>query len=98
VDYHGNWGKVLYSVQWLRQLAACLLPRRPDFAPKTIHVEFMVLRLVHGQVFLRVLQYKVLFEYTDVSEVRTASIIRAIHRPDDGILQREFAALHPTRF
>jgi hypothetical protein len=31
--------------------------RRPGFAPKAVHVEFVVDRVALGQVFLRVLQF-----------------------------------------
>jgi hypothetical protein len=49
---------------------------------------------------------RVISEQTDVSEVRTASEIRVIYRPDDGgsthiwnvgPIQSDYTALHPRR-
>jgi hypothetical protein len=38
-------------------LVAGLSPRRPVFAPGSIHVEFVVDKVALGQVFLRVLRF-----------------------------------------
>jgi hypothetical protein len=43
------------TVPWLRSLLAGLSPRRPGFAPESIHVGFVVDKVALGQVFLRVL-------------------------------------------
>jgi hypothetical protein len=45
------------AVPWLRSLVAGLSPRRPGFAPGSIHVGFVVDRVALGQVFLRVLRF-----------------------------------------
>jgi hypothetical protein len=45
------------AVQWLRQLVAGLLPRRPGFALASVHVGFVVDKVALGQVFLRVLRF-----------------------------------------
>jgi hypothetical protein len=37
---------------WLRSLVAGLSPRRPGFAPGSIHVGFVVDKVALGQVFL----------------------------------------------
>jgi hypothetical protein len=42
---------------WLRSLVAGLAPRRPRFAPGSIHVGFVVDKVALGQVFLRVLRF-----------------------------------------
>jgi hypothetical protein len=47
----------LRAVPWLRRLVVGLSPRRPGFAPGSIHVGFVVDKLVLGQVFLRVLRF-----------------------------------------
>jgi hypothetical protein len=41
------------TVAWLRRLVAVLLPRRPGFAPWSVHMGF-VDKVSLGQVFLRV--------------------------------------------
>jgi hypothetical protein len=45
------------AVPWLRSLVAALSPRRPGFAPGSIHVGFVVDKVAVGQVFLRVLRF-----------------------------------------
>jgi hypothetical protein len=45
------------AVPWLKRLVAGLSPRRPGFAPGSIHVGFMVDSVALGQVFLRVLRF-----------------------------------------
>jgi hypothetical protein len=45
------------AVPWLRRLAAGLSPRRPGFDPRSVHVGFVVDKVVLGQVFLRVLRF-----------------------------------------
>jgi hypothetical protein len=47
----------LRTVPWLRSLAAGLSPRRPGFAPGSIHVGFVVDKVALAQVFLRVLRF-----------------------------------------
>jgi hypothetical protein len=47
----------LRAVPWLRSLVAGLSPRRPGFAPGSIHVGFVVENVALGQVFLRVLRF-----------------------------------------
>jgi len=44
-------------VPWLRRLVAGLSPRRPGFAPGSVHVGFVVDKVALGQVFLRVLRF-----------------------------------------
>jgi hypothetical protein len=39
------------AVPWLRSLVAGLSPRRPGFAPGSIHVGFVVDKVALGQVF-----------------------------------------------
>jgi hypothetical protein len=46
-----------YAVPWFRSLVAGLSPRRPGFAPGSIHVGFVVDKVALGQVFLRVLRF-----------------------------------------
>jgi hypothetical protein len=43
---------VTWAVPWLRSLVAGLSPRRPGFAPGSIHVGFVVDKVALGQVFL----------------------------------------------
>jgi hypothetical protein len=43
---------IMKAVPWLRSLAAGLSPRRPGFAPGSIHVGFVVDKMALGQVFL----------------------------------------------
>jgi hypothetical protein len=45
------------AVPWLRLLVACLSARRPGFAPRSIHVGFVVGKVALGQIFLRVLRF-----------------------------------------
>jgi hypothetical protein len=45
------------AVPWLRRLVAGLSPRRPVFAPKSVHVGFVVDKVALGQGFLRVLRF-----------------------------------------
>jgi len=45
------------AVPWLRRLVAGLSPRRPGFAPGSVHVGFVVDKVALGQVFLRVLRF-----------------------------------------
>jgi hypothetical protein len=47
--------KMFLAVPWLKRLVAGLSPRRPEFAPGSIHVGFVVGKVALGQVFLRVL-------------------------------------------
>jgi hypothetical protein len=44
-------------VPWLRSLVAGLSPRRPGFAPGSIHVGCVVDKVALRQVFLRVLRF-----------------------------------------
>jgi hypothetical protein len=46
-----------WIVPWLRRLVACLSPRRPGFDPGSVHVGFMVNKVVLGQVFRLVLRF-----------------------------------------
>jgi hypothetical protein len=48
---------LIQAVPWLRSLVAGLSPRRPWFAPGSIHVGFVVDKVALGQVFLRVLRF-----------------------------------------
>jgi hypothetical protein len=48
---------MLLAVPWLRSLVTGLSPRRPGFAPGSIHVGFVVDNVALGQVFLRVLRF-----------------------------------------
>jgi hypothetical protein len=52
VEYEDNW-----VVPRLRSLVADLSPRKPVFAPGSIHVGFVVDKVAVGQVFLRVLRF-----------------------------------------
>jgi hypothetical protein len=45
------------TVPWVRWLVAGLSPRRPGFAPGSVHVGFVVDKVALGQVFLRVLPF-----------------------------------------
>jgi hypothetical protein len=45
------------AVPWLRRLVAGLSPRSPVFAPRSVHVGFVVDKVALGQVFLRVLRF-----------------------------------------
>jgi hypothetical protein len=45
------------AVAWLRRLVADLSPRRLGFAPGSIHLGFVVCKVVLGQVFLLVLRF-----------------------------------------
>jgi hypothetical protein len=46
--------KTVYrAVPWLRSLVSGLSPRRPGFAPGSIHAGFVVDKVTLGQVFLR---------------------------------------------
>jgi hypothetical protein len=56
VETRGNYMYHL-AVPWLRSLVAGLSPRRPGFAPGSIHVGFVVDKVGLGQVFLRVLLF-----------------------------------------
>jgi hypothetical protein len=47
-NFEYQWSK---AVPWLRSLVASLSPRRPRFAPGSIHEEFMVYKMALGQVF-----------------------------------------------
>jgi hypothetical protein len=44
-------------VLWLRRLVAGLPPRRPIFAPGSVHVGFVMGKVALGQVFLLVLRF-----------------------------------------
>jgi hypothetical protein len=44
-------------VPWLRSLVTDLSPRRPGFAPGSIHVGFVVDKVALGEVSLRVLRF-----------------------------------------
>ena len=48
---------VLFSSERLRQLVAGLLPRRPVFHPRPVHVRFVMEKLALGQVFLQLLTF-----------------------------------------
>jgi hypothetical protein len=48
---------MVIAVPWLRSLVTGLSPRRPGFAPRSIHVGFVVDKVALGQVFLRVLRF-----------------------------------------
>jgi hypothetical protein len=45
------------AVQWLKRLVTGLSPRRPGFAPGSIHVGFVVDTVALRHVFLRVLRF-----------------------------------------
>jgi hypothetical protein len=45
------------AVPWLRTLVAGLSLWRPEFAPGSIHVGFVVAKVALGQVFLRVIRF-----------------------------------------
>jgi hypothetical protein len=45
----------MLAVPWLRLLVAGVSPRRPWFAPGSVHVGFVVDEVAPGQVFLRAL-------------------------------------------
>jgi hypothetical protein len=45
------------AVPWLWSSVADLSPRRPNFAPGSVHVGFAVDKVALGQVFLRVLRF-----------------------------------------
>jgi hypothetical protein len=45
------------AVSYLRRLVTVLSPRRPEFAPGSINVGFVVDKVALGQVFLRVLPF-----------------------------------------
>jgi hypothetical protein len=44
------------AMSWLRSLVAGLSPRRPGFAPGSVHVGFVVDKVALEQVYLRVLR------------------------------------------
>jgi hypothetical protein len=46
-----------HAVSWLRRLVAGLSPRRPGFAPGSVHVGILVDKLALRQVLLRVLRF-----------------------------------------
>jgi hypothetical protein len=53
-DREGNVvrpSETLEAVPWLRWLATGLSPRRPGFAPRSIHVGFVVYKVTLEQVF-----------------------------------------------
>jgi hypothetical protein len=45
------------AVPHLRRLVSGILPRRPGFTPRPIHVGFVVDKVALGQVFLQVLRF-----------------------------------------
>jgi hypothetical protein len=45
------------AVPWLRRLVAGISPRRPGFDSRSVHVGFVVDKVVLGQVFPRVLLF-----------------------------------------
>jgi hypothetical protein len=45
------------AMPWLRRLVTSLLPQRPRFVPGSVHVGFVVDKVVPRQVSLRVLQF-----------------------------------------
>jgi hypothetical protein len=45
------------AMPWLRSLVAGFSPRRPGFAPGSIHVGFVVDKVAVGQIFLRGLRF-----------------------------------------
>jgi hypothetical protein len=45
------------SVPWLRRLVSGLSSRRDGFAPRSVHVGFVMKKLALGQVFLRFLRF-----------------------------------------
>jgi hypothetical protein len=45
------------AVPWLRRLVAGLLWRRPGFAPESIHMKFVVVKVALGQVSLLFLPF-----------------------------------------
>jgi hypothetical protein len=58
-DIISNFNKVnkgCGAVPWLRRLVAGLSPRRPGFDPGSVHLGFVVDKVVLGQVLLRVLR------------------------------------------
>jgi hypothetical protein len=60
-----------YAVPWLRQLVADFLPRRPRFAPGSIHVGFLADKVSLGRGFLRVL----LFSPVSIISPRLSTLI-----------------------
>jgi hypothetical protein len=57
-----SWARYVFlkfgwAVPWLRSLVAGLSPRRPGFAPGSIHVGLVVEKVSLGQAFLRVLRF-----------------------------------------
>jgi hypothetical protein len=47
----------LQAVPWLRRLVAGLSPRRPGFEPGSVHVGFVVEKVILIRVFPRVLRF-----------------------------------------
>jgi hypothetical protein len=45
------------AVPWLRWLVAGFSPRRPELAPSSVHVGFVVNKVALRQVFLRVIRF-----------------------------------------
>jgi hypothetical protein len=52
-----NTNPTALPVQWLRRLVAGLPPRRPGFAPSSVHVGFVVDKVAVGHVFHRGLRF-----------------------------------------
>jgi hypothetical protein len=48
---------IMLAVSWLRRLVVGLTLRRPVFAPRSIHVGFVVNKVALGHVFVRVLRF-----------------------------------------
>jgi hypothetical protein len=61
-EYEVKWmtrlvRRLVMAVPWLRWLVTGLSPRRPGFAPGSIHVGFAVDKVALGHVSLRVLRF-----------------------------------------
>jgi hypothetical protein len=51
-------GKINYmAVPLVRHLVTSLSPRRPEFAPGSVHMGFVVDKVTLGQIFLRILRF-----------------------------------------
>ena len=50
--YNTGW-RLLMAVAWLRQLHACILPRKPGFDSRPVRVRFVVHKVALGQVAIR---------------------------------------------
>jgi hypothetical protein len=57
----------MVAVPCLRSLDSDLSPRRPGFAPGSVHVGFVVDKVALGQVFLRVLRFSLSVYHSTVA-------------------------------